>query len=257
MKRKNGILTVAAICYLLLQCMFATAQVVVIDPGKEQKYREDWQKGIEENNRYAFEKGTAKCFFSPNPLVIRADVGFSLNSYGGISEGDAAYDISLAMMGNGWKGFGYMPEISITNRSLTDVNDLVSKKELDFNATTIKVHPLQGHYSRVKGMLAMDLRAGMFMSYDITNKVKDENYYDALDSFYQNHYLYNGGYYDDGKLKEIPETNRFDMGLNIGASFYYHRFGFLDISYRHGFCNMIKDIPSKNRTFCFGFSCFL
>lgn len=254
MKIKNEILTVAAICFLLFQCMFAIAQV---DPWKEKKWREDWQKVGESNNKFASEKGLASCYGTQNPLVIRADVGFSLNSYSGNNDSDVAYDISLAMMGNGWKGFGYMPEISITNRSMTNVNDLVSKKELDINATTLKIHPLQVHYSSAKGFLAMDVRAGMFMSYDITNKVKDENYYDALDSFYQNHYLYNGGYYDDGKLKEIPETNRFDMGLNIGATFYYYRFGLLDISYRHGFCNMIKDIPSKNRTFCFGFSCFL
>lgn len=255
MKRKNEILTVAAICFLLLQGMFATAQVV--DTWKEQKMREDWKKAIEENNRYASEKGSAKCFSSPNPIVIRADVGGSLNSYDGFSEGDMAYDISLAIMVNGWGVFGYMPEISITNRSLTEVHNLVSGKELDFNATTLKVHPLQGHYSFGKGILAMDLRAGMFMSYDITNKVKEKKYYDQLDSFFQDHYLHNGGYYDDGKLKEIPETNRFDMGLNIGVSCYCYRFGFLDVSYRHGFCNMIKDIPSKNRTFCVGFSCFL
>ena len=67
------------------------------------------------------------------------------------------------------------------------------------------------------------------------------------------------GVYSSGQLitKEIEEevdyfhddTNKFDVGLQIGAGMTFAKHIYLGVAYEFGFVNVIDDVKSKNSNF--------
>mgnify|MGYP002625895421 CR=1 FL=1 len=118
-----------------------------------------------------------------------------------------------------------------------------NKVEHKASANYLEIPVLASYRYDFSDNAQLQVNVGPYFAYGIGGKIKytENEYYRSLGSWAINEER-ESDYFDD-------DTNKFDVGLQIGAGMTFAKHIYLGVAYEFGFVNVIDDVKSKNSNF--------